>query len=51
MIAMLEVIHLHSIVLPDVALHWMIAACPCLRELDLRYCRRLRRVDSATWSA
>jgi hypothetical protein len=45
MVATLEVIHLHSVFLTDAALRRMVAACPRLRELDLRYCRRLRRVD------
>ncbi|CAD6251807.1 unnamed protein product [Miscanthus lutarioriparius] len=45
MVTTLEVIHLHSVFLTDAALRRMVAACPRLRELDLRYCRRLRRVD------
>ena len=45
MVATLEVIHLHSVFLTDAALRRVVAACPRLRELDLRYCRRLRRVD------
>jgi hypothetical protein len=45
MVATLEVVHLHSVFLTDAALRRMVAACPRLRDLDLRYCRRLRRVD------
>ncbi|KAJ1277979.1 hypothetical protein BS78_04G044700 [Paspalum vaginatum] len=45
MVATLEVIHLHSVFLTDAALRRVVAACPRLRDLDLRYCRRLRRVD------
>ncbi|PAN04125.1 hypothetical protein PAHAL_1G044100 [Panicum hallii] len=45
MVATLEVIHLHSVFLTDAALRRVVAACPRLRELDLRYCRRLRRID------
>jgi hypothetical protein len=45
MVATLEVIHLHSVFLTDAALRRIVAACPRLRELDLRYCRRLRRID------
>ncbi|CAL5060160.1 unnamed protein product [Urochloa decumbens] len=45
MVATLEVIHLHSVFLTDAALRRVVGACPRLRELDLRYCRRLRRID------
>jgi hypothetical protein len=41
MVAMLEVIHLHSVFLTDASLRRMVAVCPCLRNLDLRYCCRL----------
>ena len=43
MVATLEVIHLHSVSITDAALRRVVAACPCLRELELRYCRHLRR--------
>ncbi|XP_062224029.1 F-box protein At5g03100-like [Phragmites australis] len=45
MVATLEVIHLHSVPLTDAALRRVVAACPRLRELEIRYCRRLRRID------
>jgi hypothetical protein len=45
MVGALEVIHLHSVPLTDAALRRVVGACPCLRELELRYCRRLRRID------
>ncbi|XP_047080972.1 putative F-box/FBD/LRR-repeat protein At2g05300 [Lolium rigidum] len=45
MVATLEVVHLHSVSITDAALRRVVAACPCLRELDLRYCRHLRRID------
>ncbi|CAN6247115.1 unnamed protein product, partial [Urochloa humidicola] len=45
MVATLEVIHFHSVFLTDAALRRVVGACPRLRELDLRYCRRLRRID------
>lgn len=45
MVATLEVIHLHSVFLTDAALRRVVGACPRLRELDLRYCRRVRRID------
>jgi hypothetical protein len=48
MVATLEVVHLHSVSLTDAALRRVVAACPCLRELDIRYCRHLRRVDFTT---
>ncbi|OEL18260.1 hypothetical protein BAE44_0020721 [Dichanthelium oligosanthes] len=48
MVATLEVIHLHSVFVTDAALRRVVGACPRLRELDLRYCRRLRRVDFTT---
>ncbi|CAM0946759.1 unnamed protein product [Alopecurus aequalis] len=48
MVATLEVIHLHSVSITDAALRRVVAACPCLRELELRYCRHLRRIDFTT---
>ncbi|KQJ93432.1 putative FBD-associated F-box protein At5g56390 [Brachypodium distachyon] len=48
MVATLEVIHLHSVSLTDAALRRVVAACPCLRELELRCCRHLRRIDFTT---
>ncbi|GJM90264.1 hypothetical protein PR202_ga06526 [Eleusine coracana subsp. coracana] len=51
MVGALEVIHLHSVPLTDAALRRVVGACPCLRELDLRYCRRLRRIDFTTVGA
>ncbi|XP_062218253.1 F-box/LRR-repeat protein At3g26922-like [Phragmites australis] len=51
MVATLEVIHLHSVPLTDAALRRMVAACPRLRELELRYCRRLRRIDFTVGAA
>ncbi|KAF8776366.1 hypothetical protein HU200_003598 [Digitaria exilis] len=45
MVATLEVIHLHSVFLTDAALRRVVGACPRLRELDLRYLRRVRRID------
>jgi hypothetical protein len=41
----LEVIHLRSVPLTDAALRRVVGACPCLRELEIRCCRRLRRID------
>ncbi|XP_038972394.1 putative F-box/LRR-repeat protein At3g18150 isoform X2 [Phoenix dactylifera] len=40
----LEILCLHSISITDAALRRIIAACPRLRSLDLRYCRDLRRI-------
>ncbi|KAG8069804.1 hypothetical protein GUJ93_ZPchr0006g46095 [Zizania palustris] len=48
MVATLEVIHFHSVSLTDAALKRVVAACPRLRELELRYCRHLRRIDFTT---
>uniref|UniRef100_A0ACD5V8J7 Uncharacterized protein n=1 Tax=Avena sativa TaxID=4498 RepID=A0ACD5V8J7_AVESA len=48
MVGTLEVIHLHSVSITDAALRRVVAACPCLRELELRYCRHLRRIDFTT---
>lgn len=45
MVATLEVIHFHSVSLTDAALRRVVSACPRLRELELRYCRHLRRID------
>lgn len=51
MVKALEVIRLHSVPLTDAALRRVVGACPCLRELELRYCRRLRRIDFTTVGA
>lgn len=51
MVATLEVIHLHSVSITDAALRRVVAACPCLRDLELRYCRHLRRIDFTTVGA
>ncbi|TVU32670.1 hypothetical protein EJB05_24413 [Eragrostis curvula] len=51
MVRTLEVIHLHSVPLTDAALRRVVGACPRLRELELRYCRRLRRIDFTTVGA
>ncbi|KAL6888700.1 hypothetical protein ACP4OV_009726 [Aristida adscensionis] len=48
MVATLEVVHLHSVSLTDAALRRVVAASPRLRELELRYCRHLRRIDFTT---
>ncbi|KAL6629866.1 hypothetical protein ACP70R_029631 [Stipagrostis hirtigluma subsp. patula] len=48
MVATLEVIHLHSVSITDAALRRVVAASPRLRELDIRYCRHLRRIDFTT---
>ncbi|KAF0936018.1 hypothetical protein E2562_038207 [Oryza meyeriana var. granulata] len=51
MVATLEVIHFHSVSLTDAALRRVVSACPRLRELELRYCRHLRRIDFTVGAA
>ena len=51
MVATLEVIHLHSVSITAAALRRLLAACPSLRDLELRYCRHLRRIDFTTVGA
>uniref|UniRef100_A0ACD5XVU0 Uncharacterized protein n=1 Tax=Avena sativa TaxID=4498 RepID=A0ACD5XVU0_AVESA len=36
--SVLEVIHLHRVTVEDVGLYHLVAACPRLRTLDIRYC-------------
>ncbi|RRT44688.1 hypothetical protein B296_00048469, partial [Ensete ventricosum] len=40
----LEVLDLHAAHVTDAALRRVVAACPLLRSLDLRLCRKLRRI-------
>uniref|UniRef100_A0ACD5Y215 Uncharacterized protein n=1 Tax=Avena sativa TaxID=4498 RepID=A0ACD5Y215_AVESA len=50
--SVLEVIHLHRVTVEDVGLYHLVAACPRLRTLDIRYCDEdLRRAVLAKYRA